>query len=83
MTTRLAVLPLLLLLAACKSTLPASMPSSPPAEAVVRCPPLAQVVGLSPIKTDDEAYGRLASLMEAYGQCAIRHDTLINYVERP
>ncbi len=78
----LAALPLALSLTACSTTPPVSTPQSPPAEAAVRCPPLAQVVGLTAVRTDDDAYARLAALMEAYGACAIRHDTLINYVER-
>ncbi len=82
MKTLLAAPLLALLLTACANTPPVSTPRSAPAEAVVRCPTLAQVVGLTAVRTDDDAYARLAALMEAYGACAIRHDTLINYVER-
>jgi hypothetical protein len=30
---------------------------------------------------DDEAYGRLADLMVAYGSCATRHDTAVDYIQ--
>lgn len=83
MRTLLAASLLALSLTACSTTPPASTPRSAPAEATVRCPTLAQVVGLTAVRSDDDAYARLAALMEAYGTCAIRHDTLIDYVEKP
>jgi hypothetical protein len=79
--TILAALCLSLSLAACKTSPPVSTPRVPPSEAVVRCPSLNQLGLVVKLGGDDEAYGRLADLMVAYGTCATRHDTAVDYIQ--
>ena len=81
MKTLLSALCLSLSLVACKTSLPVSTPRVPPSEAVVRCPSLSQLGMAVKLGGDDEAYGRLADMMVAYGACATRHDTAVDYIQ--
>ena len=81
MRTLLAAACLSLSLVACKTSPPVSTPRVPPSEAVTRCPTLNQLGMVVSLGGDDEAYGRLADLMVAYGSCATRHDTAVDYIQ--
>lgn len=67
----------------CKSLPETSTPRVPPSEAVVRCPKLLDELDFGPVMGQDQQSAVLAKLMELYGDCALRHDALIDYVEKP
>lgn len=83
MPTRLLVLFLSLWLVGCKTLPVPQTPRVPPSEAVVRCPKVLDRLDFSGVMSQDRQSLLLAQMIELYGECAVRHDALIDYVETP